>query len=599
MSAEQWITLSILGGTLAGMIWSRWRLDTLALLMLVLLGFSGVLSPTELFTGFSDPVVISIAALFVVGQAIQNSGLAQQMGQGIIAVTGTREAPLRIGLILCVALLSGLMSSTGTLSIFLPIALALAQQANLHPGRFLMPMAFAAFVGGMLTLIGTPPNLIVNTTLKEAGLASFGFFSFSGPGLLALTVLILYFTLAGRFLLPGAKSTPPLPRPIDMQDLIRDYQLNAHWHWFRIPQANALTEHPLGTVAPSQEIQILCVQGHHRHSHLAWCHRDTQLTVGDLILVQGSDEAIAGFATQHNLAPVQTDALPEVLKRHQQGIAEVMLLPRSAWIGKSLKEIDFRNRYHLHVTHIVRQGGPIQGALQHVQLRFADVLLVQGSWKHLAALKQSRHLLLLNPPDIQSSGRRHAAPITLGWILLMLALLIFSGLPMSLVILMVGLGLVVTRCLSMEEAYRSISWESILLIAAMFPMATALHRVGLMDQWVHGLQGYLQGLSVAVILGLLFGLTSALSLILSNTATTVLMAPVALQLAQNLNGSPQAFLMTVALAASSAFASPLASPVNLMVMGQGNYAFKDYVKAGLPLQVLMLVVLVGAVYLFY
>ena len=172
------MTLGILGSTLLAMVWGILRLDILALLMLLALGLSGILNVSELLSGFSDPVVFSITALFVVGKAIQTSGLAQSMGQGIIHLTGERERPLRIALILAVALLSGLMSSTGTLSIFLPIALALAHQLKVHPGRFLMPMAFAAFVGGMLTLIGTPPNLVVNNTLKAAELTPFGFFSF-------------------------------------------------------------------------------------------------------------------------------------------------------------------------------------------------------------------------------------------------------------------------------------------------------------------------------------------------------------------------------------------------------------------------------------
>lgn len=599
MTAEAILTLSILGLTLITMAGSLLRLDVLALLMLLGLGLTNILTVPELLSGFSDPVVFTISALFVVGQAIQSSGLAQRMGQGIIRITGPRELPLMVGLVIAVASLSGLMSSTGTLAIFLPVAITLAEQVNIHPGRLLMPMAFAAFVGGMLTLIGTPPNLVVNTTLKEAGLASFGFFSFSMPGILALGVLILYFWIVGRRQLPQGKIDSPADMPPDIQTLAETYHLEGAWQWFRVSPHSPLLKGPVSALNLPADIQLLCFQSGDAHQQLSWCDRHTRLSARDHILVQGEQKALQRFVEANLLQAVKNEPLPHLLTHHHHGIAELMILPRSQWIGKTLNEIDFRNRYHLHVTQITRLDQAIREKLAHVKLRFADILLVQGHVKSLEAIKRSSQLLLLNAPEFTPPLQWKKVMLTLFWIALMLSLLTFSELPMALVVLAVSTGLIVSRCLSMEEAYRSISWETVILIAAMLPMATALQKVGLMDMGIAYLKGLLTGVNPTLVMASLFALTSGLSLILSNTATTVLMAPVALQLAQGLGASPQAFLMVVALAASSAFSSPMASPVNLMVMSQGGYRFKDYIKVGLPLQALMLMVIVGAVSWLY
>ncbi len=521
------------------------------------------------------------------------------MGQEILRITGSRELPLMVGLVVAVAGLSGLMSSTGTLAIFLPVAIALAQRVNLHPGRLLMPMAFAAFVGGMLTLIGTPPNLVVNTTLKEAGLTPFGFFSFSIPGLLALGVLILYFWAFGRKLLPQNRVDTVPDTPPDMQTLMQTYHLEGTWQWFQVNLHSPLLKGPLSALQVPPEIQLLCFQSGHDHQHLGWCDRHTQLSAQDHILVQGDPEALHAFIDANQLQAITKEPLTRILEHHHHGIAELMMLPRSQWIGKTLTEIDFRNRYHLHVTQITRLDQVIQENLADISLRFADILLVQGHVKSLEAIKRSSQLLLLNSPEFTPPLQWKKVTLTLFWIGLMLGLLTFGSLPMAIVVLGVSTGLVVTRCLSMEEAYRSISWETVILIAAMLPMATALQKVGVMEMGIAHLKILLGGLNPTLVMGSLFALTSGLSLILSNTATTVLMAPVALQLAQGLGASPQAFLMVVALAASSAFSSPMASPVNLMVMSQGGYRFKDYVKVGLPLQFLMLIVIVGAISWLY
>lgn len=594
------LTLLILSFTLLAMGWGLFRLDIIALLMLLALGLSGLLTQAEVLAGFSDSIVIMLAALFVVGRAIHKSGLAHLLARGLLHLTGTRELPLMVGLVLAVAFLSAFMSSTGTMSIFLPIAVTLAEKAQLHPGRLLMPMAFAAFVGGMLTLIGTPPNLVVANALTAAQLPSFGFFSFTLPGLAALLVLLLYFVFPGRWLLPNlpparqeSADSPSLPQ------LIEDYQLEKQLCWVRLPAEGPLLGLPLQQLKLPAGLQLLCVQESKGLQRLHFCHQQTCLVPEGLLLLQGEPALMETFIARYQLASVDVSTVYDFFAAHKLGLAEVMILPRSSIVGKTLAEVHFRNRFHLHILGVVRQGKLLPGPLSEIALRFADVLLLQGPWRRIAALQNSPQMILLKGPAHEPHFSRLKMGLTAAWVALMLLLLGLSAWPMTLVVILTAAGLVLSRCLTMEEAYRSISWETVILVAAMLPMATALEKVGLLSRLATLLSTHLGSFGPTVVMATLFALTSGLSLLLSNTATTVLMTPIALQLAKLLGATPQSFLMVVALAASAAFASPLASPVNTMVISQGNYRFRDFVIVGLPLQLLLLLLSIWLVPLLF
>lgn len=592
------LTLLILLITV-GLFLSNWlRLDLIALLMLLALLISGVISVEEGLAGFSDPVVVMIAALFVIGGALLHTGTAQLLGQGVQKLTGAHETRMIAVLMLATALLSGFMSSTGTAAIFLPIALSLAQQTGLAPGRLLMPMAFAALLGGMLTLIGTPPNLIASNTLKQAGLEGFRFFDFTLPGLAALGLSLIYFSTLGRWLLPrgtsDSSSEETSGEPPSIRQILSHYGLAQALHWLRLPPGSALFGKTLQEMALNERfgIQILSVLEPHSlgEPRTRFCRAQTQLQPNQDILVTGTPAEVKQFAQETGAAYIHTPAQAYQWGNAQLGLAEVLVLPRSSLEGKTLSEGAFRERYGLHVLAVQRQNEAYHQQLNALPLRFGDLLLVQGSWKRIARLAlEKRDFTILNLPAEAKSPPFQPLKIglTLFWLTLMLLFLLTGWLPIVSAIVLCACGLVLTRCLSMEEAYHAISWESVLLIACMLPMATALNNTGgtaALSQW---LGQALTPLGPYSIMAVLFLLTSGCSLFLSNTATTVLIAPVALQLAQNLGYSPQTFLMVVALAASSSFATPVASPVNTMVLSPGGYRFSDYLKVGLPLQLLL------------
>lgn len=599
------LTLLILLVTVVLFVSDWLRLDLVALMMLLALMLTGLVSPQEGLAGFSDPVVVMIAALFVVGGAIMQTGTAQALGQWVSRWTGNREIPTVLALMLAVALLSGFMSSTGTTAVFLPIAVSLARQAKIPPGRLLMPMAFAALLGGMLTLIGTPPNLVVANTLKEAGLESFKFFDFTLPGLAALGVALVYIILPGRFLLPefapkvspSRSKTPTDELSLNVNDLLSSYDLHQHLSWLSLPPGSKLYGKSLAEInTPLHHgVQILCTRNPHRlrEDEFHFCRGETRLEPHQEILVLGGKLQVTHFIRDTGASLVASgDSAHRVGNRHL-GLAEILLLPRSKMLGKTLAEFRFRERYRLHVLAIQRNGKLLTDDIGQIRLRFGDFLLVQGPWNRIARLNlEKRDFTVLNLPS--EAGVSKYSPfkigLTLAWMAFMLLAMLSGWLPVVTAILVTAVGLVLTRCLSMEEAYRSISWESVILIAAMLPMSTALEHTGgtaALSSWLAATLGNYGPYSI---MATLFVLTSGCSLFMSNTATTVLVAPIALQLSQSLGFAPQAFLMVVALAASSAFSTPVASPVNTMVLGPGGYKFMDYVKLGLPLQILMLVV---------
>lgn len=589
------ITLIILGVTVLLFVSDWLRLDLVALLMLLALMLTQIISPEQALAGFSDPVVVMIAALFVVSGAIINTGTAQALGRLVSKLTGSHESSLILALMLGVALLSAFMSSTGSAAVFLPIALSLAREAHLSPSRLLMPMAFASFLGGMLTLIGTPPNLVVSNLLKAAGLPGFQFFDFTLPGLIALVAAIAYMLLVGRHLLPGGK-TPVVARKQQpsANELLAYHQLTERLNWLRLPHRSPLFEKSLLDLQFNKTygLQLLCTHDHQGSGRksFVFCRAQTRLQADQDILVFGAPEQAEAF-TQLTGAVFVKAADQEMIKH--LGLAEILILPRAKLLGQSLKEFRFRERYNLHVLSIQRHGKLLIDSLSDIPLRFGDYLLVQGPWKRIYRLHlERRDFTVLNlPAEVDHYNHPpYKIALTLAWLAFMLLLLLSGWLPTVLAILITAVGLVVSRCLSMEEAYRSISWESVILIAAMLPMATALENTGgtaLLSQW---LGHNLGGLGAYGLMAALFVLTSGCSLFLSNTATTVLIAPVALQLALQLDYQPRTFLMVVALAASSAFSTPISSPVNTMVLSPGAYRFSDYLKVGLPLQILMMVI---------
>lgn len=611
MTLDMWLALAILAAALFLFTTDWVRIDVVALGVVVALMLTGLLTVQEALSGFSNPVVLIVAALFVVGGAVTNTGLASQLGRRILAVAGTSPARLTIVIMGVVALLSGFMSDTAVVAAFLPAIVILTTSAGISPSKLLLPLAFASLLGGALTLIGTPPNLIISDTLREAGLTPFSFFDYTPIGLVLLVSGILFMVLLGRHLLPDRKPQQDLQWVETPEELITRYRLPDDLYRLRVRQGSSLLNQTIAESALGQRFRISVLEllrplqtrrlpqaGNLHHLSL----EGTRLAADDVLVVQGdgSDVSYAAAVLNLGLQPTETDAEHSLIT-DEVGVAEVLLPPRSSLLGKTVVDVRFGALHALTVLSINRPGGGSKLDVKQTALRFGDALLVQGPWQNILELRRKRRdfVVMGEPEAMAGAPARHKARTALLILAAMIILLVTNVVPTVVACLGAALAVVLAGCLTMDEAYQAVDWKSIVLIACMLPMSVALEKVGLVqlvaDVMVDSLG---QWGPLALLVGL-FLLTSVFTQILSNTATTVLVAPIALTAAQQLGVQPYAFMMGVAVAASMAFASPVASPVNTLVMGAGNYRFGDYVRVGVPLLVVALLVSVLALPLLW
>lgn len=609
MTPEMWVTLGILAAAILLFVTEWLRVDVVALGVVMSLILTGLLTTPEAFSGFSNSAVLTIASLFIVGGAVLHTGLADMIGRRILAISGRDEKRLILVVMLTAALLSGVMSDTGTVAVLLPAIIGLARSAEISPSKLMMPLAFGSLLGGAGTLIGTPPNIIVSDLLREQGFRPFSFFSYTPLGLVLLTTGILYMLTVGRRLLPDHDTTQDIQKVETSKDLVELYQLGENLFHLRIPEESALAGKTLVASNLRREFNITLVEilrqnGRDRAYMLSYPlvrsvdtsifpAPDTELKVGDILVARGQPEDIQKAVAFWNLAiqPAPPESDRSIINE-ELGIAEVLLPPRSSLVDKSLEETRFAPSYNLTVLGLTRPGSSETPDLKTARLRFGDILLVQGTWASIKALrKRRRDFVIIGDPEGATLNTRKA-PIAMLVMAGMLLLIVFDVLPLAATSMLAALAMVLTGCLTMDDAYDAIDWKSVVLVAGMLPMSIALEKVGLVSLVARGATDSLGGAGPLLILGSLFLLTSLFTQVLSNTATTVLVAPIALAMAFELGIEPYAFMMAVAVAASMAFASPVASPVNTLVLGAGGYRFRDFVIVGFPLIILMLIMAV-------
>lgn len=611
MTTEILLVFVILTVTIALFVSDRLRLDLVALLALLALTLTGIITPREALAGFSDPVVIVLAGLFVVSAGLFQTGVAERMGKILGRLAGKSEVRLIALVMLTTATLSAFMSSTGTVAVMLPVVVSLAWNARLSPSKLLIPLSFASLLGGMLTLIGTPPNLVASNQAVAAGLPTFGFFAFTPVGLGMLAVGLAFMLLVGRHLLPSrapAAAEETARSAISPAELANIYQLRGSLFRVRVPPASPLVGRTLAQAAVRQRygITVLAKQRSFNNGvQTEIAEPTTLLETNDTLFIRGYEAEVAEFIEAEGLMMLPVSLGDDELLPGNLLFAEVLLTPRSRLIGKSLRDVRFYELFYelygLTVVAIKRLGEPLAADTAATPLRFGDTLLVEGSSKNLDILKnENRDFVVVAEPVATGSKRRAAkrAPLAMAIMLGMLLLMTLEIVPIVIATLLAAVAMVLTRCLSMEDAYRGINWESIVLIAGILPMATALDKTGGMQLIISNLDG-LAVYGPLVMLGALFLITSAFSQVISNTATTVLVAPIALQLALAQGVSPYPFLMAVAIAASTAFTTPIASPVNTLVLGPGRYRFGDFFKVGVSLQLLLLVAALLLIPLFF
>lgn len=594
----------------------RLRSDLVAICAALALVLTGVLTPEEALSGFSNPVVIMMAALFIVGGGIFSTGLAKMMGSRILGLAGNSETRLFVLLMVTTAAVGAFVSNTGTVALMLPIVVSMARAAGLPPSRFLMPLAFAGSMGGMLTLIGTPPNLIVRDALVHAGYGedALGFFSFTPVGILCIVVgIVVLIPLSRRYLSGSQGETKRKTRGKTLEELAKEYRLGDRLTPLQVPEGSSLIGHTARELDLHGRYGVTIVEvrrtlqerGALLRRVAQYAAADTTIAPADVLYISGREEKIPDFIEDFHLEKAKTATASKGMHFYDVGMAELLILPDSSLVGKSVSETDFRKKYSVNVLGVRRHSDYLLHGIKDIRLHGSDVLLVQGSWDDIGRLAaEERRWVVLGQPLEQA--RRvtldYKAPLAAFIMLLMVAAMAIDAIPIAPVtaVCVAAVLMIFTGCLrSVGEAYRSVNVESIVLFAAMLPMSTALEKTGASGLISSSLVSTFGDSGPYVLLTAIYLATSLMTFFISNTVTAVLMAPIALGAAQAQGWSAVPFLMAVTVAASMCFASPFSTPPNALVMSAGGYKPLDYVKVGLPLQVIMAVVMIIALPLLF
>ncbi len=590
------------------------RSDIVALCAMLTLVIFGTITPNEALAGFSNPVTIMMVGLFVVGGAILQTGLAKMISAKIMKLAGTNSTVLFLAVMLVTAVIGAFVSNTGTVALMLPIVVSIAASTKTSPSYLLMPLAFASSMGGMLTLIGTPPNLVIQETLTEAGYEPLGFFSFLPVGIICIIVGTAVLLPLSKWLLAkkdkdgqsNGRSGKTLPQ------LVNEYKLTENLHLLKISTGSPLAGMKMASLDLYNTYTLTVLEVRKETGIYSKLTRNiSQKTAGaetvfesdDIIYVSGDRENVERFKSDFNLKTAQTE--DNGLKFYDIGIAELMLMPGSRLTGRLIRNTALRAKYNINVVSIRRKGEYIRDGLADEALKNGDVLLVQGAWTDIARLKtDDDDWVVLGQPLDQAAKvtLSYKAPVAAVIMVAMIAVMVFDFIPIAPVTAVLAAAVLTVLCgcfRNVEAAYKTINWESIVLIAAMMPMSVALEKTGVSALISHSLTGSLGQYGALPLLAGIYFTTSLLTMFISNTATAVLMAPIAMTSATELGLSPYAFLFAVTLGASMCFASPFATPPNALVMQAGKYTFMDYIKVGLPLQIIIGIVMIFALPLIF
>ncbi|NCU17776.1 SLC13 family permease [Pallidibacillus pasinlerensis] len=599
-------TFIILLITILLFISGKIRADLVALLSLLALVLFGIISTEEALAGFANSTVIMLAGLFVVGGGIIRTGLAQKGSQFILRYAGSNETKLFVLLMIVVAIIGSFISNTGTVAIMLPIVIGIALSMKVSTSKFLIPLAFAANLSGFMTLISTPTNLLVSQTLEANGYEGLRFFSITPIGIIAFIIGLSYLLLVRNTLLPKDKQKQVTNNKRSSPNtLIQRYHLNENLHRIYVPENSSIVNKKLKELKLTTNYHLVVLKIKRKTNEgIQLLPSPTQqemagpnsiIEAHDILYVQGTPMQIAKFAVDYELE-IEKHNEHEQLVSNKIGVVEALLQPNSTLINKTVGVSAFRKKYNLNIIGINRKGEFISENISDVRLRFGDALLIQGKWEDIEFLANdtSDVVVVGKPTEIASQAAANGkAPIAAGILLLMIMLMVFNVFPTVVSVMIAAILMVLTGCLrNMDDAYGQINWQSIILIGAMLPWSTALENTGGMTLISNGIIDLLGDLGPIGVLAGLYVVATLFGQIMSNTATTVLFAPIAMNAAIEMGVSPYPMLMSVGVAACMAFSTPFSSPTNALVMTAGNYKFMDFFKVGLPLTLIMAVVMI-------
>lgn len=599
MSTELLMVLALLGAAIVMFVLDRPRMDAVGLLVIVAMPLTGVVTITETISGFADSSVIVLAALFVVGASLVRTGVARAIGDWISGAAGGQEVRILVLLMLATAALGPLMGSTGVVALFVPIAQRISQASGVPPGRLMMPISVAALVSGLLTIVATPVNLVINAELERRGITPFGFFGVTPFGLPLLVLAILYMVATRRFLPDGRSADAVTRSGPTLATWIAEYGLAEREYRARVTAQSPLVGKRVGELeAAAFGVNLLAIERSRRFmTEVFPPDPRTVIEAGDILLVDALRAKAEAESIARDLAlellPLNPGRAYFSDRSQELGMVEVMLPPQSSLVGTTIRTAGVRSEYGPTVIGLRRGRAVVRGDYTEETLRTGDTLLLIGFWRDLERLAAgSEDVVVLNRPDefreiLPAAGRAPLALLSLG---IMVALMVSGLVPNVHAALIAALLMGLFGCIDLTSAYKAINWQSIVLIAGMLPFSTALQRTGAVDLAAEMLLGVIGESSPRVVMAALFVVTALLGLFISNTATAVLVLPLSLAIGKDLGAAPYPFAMIVALGASAAFMTPVSTPVNMLVVTPGGYAFGDFVKLGVPFTLVVLLV---------
>lgn len=606
------ITILIL--TILLFVWGKFSPDVVALIAMVSLFLTGILNLNETLSGFSNPTVIMIASLFVLGEALSKTGWTALIGQKFIKWAGKSVPKLLVIVTLGSGLMSGFVSNTGTVATLLPVTISSAWNIGTMPSKVLMPVAFGSNTGGLLTLTGTPPNIIASNALVESGLDGFSFFEFALIGIPLLLLTIIYFKFIGYKLLPKNKTNnKPVNIDSTLHSWIEGFKINDNYYRLRIRSLSPLINTTISKWNFEEEFNIDIIRLKRRHPNrlkgtqpfIEFPEPDTEMRYHDIITVKGDTEAINKLMIKFRLGLLPLEPIKDELKHNlinqEVGMSEILVTPNSYLVGRKIRLGKYFKRYGIQLLAASRNSNPITDKI--ITVKAGDAFVIRGIWEDIELLKeQHENVVICGSPEGLAKDvveLTYKSFISLGALILMIGLLVLKLVPGAMAALIAAGIVLITRCIPIAKAYKGISWISVVMIAAMIPMGLALQKTGVAQIVANGLVSTLGNANPVVLLAVVFLLTSAFSQVINNSATAVLMAPIILLAAQSLSISPEPFMIVVAVSASTAFLTPVGTTTNAMVLIAGGYKFTDYFKVGAPLMLLFLLLTLLLVPMFW
>ena len=598
------ILTSILTLTLLLFVWGKFPPDVVALISMLALYLSGILNVSEALSGFSNPTVIMIASLFIIGEGLARTGWTALAGRYFVKWAKRSVSRLLVIVTTGSSLLSGFVSNTGTVATLLPVTVAAAWSAGTLPSKLLIPVAFGSNTGGLLTLTGTPPNIIVSNTLLEDGQSGFSFFEFSLIGVPLLLIAILYFRYIGFYLLPSRKSThKPMNIDMEMHKWVSNYSIGNNLYRLRIRSMSPLINTKISDWSFEEEHKVSVMRLKRRHPNpmqgipkfVELPDPETEMRYHDIITVKGEpqdiDKLIINFSLGILPLAAEEKGLQEEFINQEVGMGEMLITPNSVLVGKTLPLGHYLQQFGVQLLGASRNNQPLSG---YIKVKAGDAFIIRGQWDKIEALKEMYdNIVVTGSPEslLKDIGTLSTKSyIALGTLILMVVLFVFDVFPGAISALLCAGIILLSGCVPLTKAYKGIAWSSVIMIAAMIPMGLALQKTGMAEMAAQALVDLLGKIHPVALLGGIFLLTSIFSQAINNSATAVLMAPIAISAAASLDISAKPLMIAVAVSASTAFLTPMGTTTNAMVISAGGYSFVDYFKVGSPLLLLFFIV---------